>query len=120
MHTSNIASAKNRFSHLIDLVKRGQTVLITERNKPVATLQPVSRASTAGVAALHSSGLLTPPGRSLDVTAFLLRTHPLHAADSLQLAAALVLDEAGLAGLPFACSDSRLAAAAEAEGLRVV
>jgi prevent-host-death family protein len=71
MHTSNIASAKNRFSHLIDLVKRGQTVLITERNKPVATLQPVSRASTAGVEALHSSGLLTPPGRSLDVTAFL-------------------------------------------------
>lgn len=50
----------------------------------------------------------------------LLRTHPLRAADSLQLAAALVLDEAGPGGLPFACSDSRLAAAAEAEGLRVV
>jgi uncharacterized protein len=50
----------------------------------------------------------------------LLRTHPLQAADSLQLAAALVLEESGLGGLAFACSDSRLAAAAEAEGLRVV
>ena len=71
MYTSNIASAKSRFSHLIDLVKQGQTVLITERNKPVATLQPVVSSSAAGVAALHASGLLTPPGKALDVAAFL-------------------------------------------------
>jgi len=50
----------------------------------------------------------------------LLRTHPLRAADALQLAAALALMEAGLNELPFACSDSRLATAAEAEGLQVV
>lgn len=71
MHTSNIASAKSHFSHLIDLVKQGQTVLITERNKPVATLQPVCQSSAAGLDALHASGLLTPPGRALDVAAFL-------------------------------------------------
>jgi antitoxin (DNA-binding transcriptional repressor) of toxin-antitoxin stability system len=71
MHTSNIASAKEPFQPPDRFGEAGQTVLITERNKPVATLQPVSRASTAGVEALHSSGLLTPPGRSLDVTAFL-------------------------------------------------
>ncbi len=71
MHTSNIASAKSRFSHLIDLVKQGQTVLITERNKPVATLQPIVRSSSAGLEALHASGLLTPPGKNLDVAAFL-------------------------------------------------
>ena len=71
MHTSNIASAKSRFSHLIDLVKQGQTVVITERNKPVATLQPVSQASPAGLEALHASGLLKPPGKALDVAAFL-------------------------------------------------
>jgi prevent-host-death family protein len=70
MHTSNIASAKSHFSRLIDLVKQGQTVLITERNKPVATLQPISQAFPAGLEALHASGLLTPPSRVLDVAAF--------------------------------------------------
>jgi predicted nucleic acid-binding protein len=49
----------------------------------------------------------------------LLRTHPLRAADALQLAAALTLTGAGLKGFIFACSDARLAAAAEAEGLMV-
>lgn len=50
----------------------------------------------------------------------LLRTHPLRAADALQLAAALALGEAGLNGFTFACSDTRLAAAAETEGLHVI
>ncbi len=50
----------------------------------------------------------------------LLRTHPLRAADSLQLAAALVLENAGVPGLRFACADTRLANAAETEGLRIV
>jgi predicted nucleic acid-binding protein len=50
----------------------------------------------------------------------LLRTHPLRAADALQLAAALTLENAGLNELPFACSDVRLATAAETEGLHVV
>jgi len=49
----------------------------------------------------------------------LLRTHPLRAADSLQLAAALALEAAGLPGLHFACSDQRLSIAAETEGLVV-
>jgi predicted nucleic acid-binding protein len=49
----------------------------------------------------------------------LLRTHPLRAADALQLAAALALGEAGLNEFTFACSDVRLATAAETEGLPV-
>ena len=47
----------------------------------------------------------------------LLRTHPLRAADSLQLAAALALEAAGLPDFRFACADQRLNAAAELEGL---
>jgi predicted nucleic acid-binding protein len=47
----------------------------------------------------------------------LLRTHPLRAADSLQLASALVLEAGGIADLRFACADQRLLAAAELEGL---
>lgn len=47
----------------------------------------------------------------------LLRTHPLRAADSLQLASALVLEAGGVSDLRFACSDQRLIVAAELEGL---
>lgn len=47
----------------------------------------------------------------------LLRTHPLRAADSLQLAAALTLEAAGIRNLAFACADVRLTNAAETEGL---
>jgi prevent-host-death family protein len=71
MHTSNIASAKSHFSRLSDRVKQGETVLITERNRPVATLQPVSQAFPEGLRTLHSSGLLVPPGKVLDAAAFL-------------------------------------------------
>ena len=50
----------------------------------------------------------------------LLRTHPLRAADALQLASALALHQAGLHHLGFASADARLATAAEAEGLQIV
>ena len=61
------------------------------------------------------------PGPALRTLALrLLRTHPLRAADALQLAAALHLKEAShLPTLPFLTADVRLAEAAEIEGLLV-
>ena len=50
----------------------------------------------------------------------LLRLHPLRAADSLQLAAALVAAEREPASLEFVCLDERLGEAAEREGFRVL
>jgi uncharacterized protein len=50
----------------------------------------------------------------------LLRTHPLRAADALQLAAALVAAEANPEGLELMTLDERLADAAHREGFRVV
>lgn len=47
----------------------------------------------------------------------LLRTHALRAVDALQLAAALSLVQAGATAMPFFTADTRLAAAAEIEGL---
>ena len=41
MKTASISEAKNRLSAYIDLVRRGESVLITDRNKPVATLSPL-------------------------------------------------------------------------------
>ncbi|MEZ5333412.1 MAG: type II toxin-antitoxin system VapC family toxin [Thermoanaerobaculia bacterium] len=49
----------------------------------------------------------------------LLRTHELRAADSLQLAAALLAAEGEPASLPFVCLDERLCVAADREGLDV-
>ncbi len=50
----------------------------------------------------------------------LLRTHPLRAADSLQLAAALVWTEGAPAGAVVHTLDARLGLAARREGFRVV
>ncbi len=50
----------------------------------------------------------------------LLRTHPLRAADSLQLAAALAMGNAGVLDLRFACADQKLSTAAESEGLECI
>lgn len=53
-------------------------------------------------------------------TAFrLLRVHSLRAADSLQLAAAIVAADGTPGALPFVCLDERLAEAAEREGFPV-
>lgn len=60
----------------------------------------------------------SPVVRTLAVR--LLRTHPLRAAEVLQLAAAFTLLAAGLRGLAFASADHRLKEAAEIEDLAVV
>ncbi len=62
-----------------------------------------------------------PPAASLRSLAVrLLRTHPLRAADALQLAAALHLSTALRHQVGFACADERLSEAAEIEGLVVL
>lgn len=49
-----------------------------------------------------------------------IETHPLRAADALQIAAALVAAEGDPESLPFVTFDRALAAAAEREGFRVL
>lgn len=41
MKSASISEAKNSLSALIERVKRGQTVLLTDRNKPVAKIVPI-------------------------------------------------------------------------------
>jgi len=41
MKTTTITQAKNGLSALIDLVRGGETVVITDRGRPVARLEPV-------------------------------------------------------------------------------
>ena len=74
METANIATAKNQFSRLINRVKHGETILITDRDKPVARLQPLDASDDTTLANLHVSGLLSPPQGRLDLDKF--RTEP--------------------------------------------
>lgn len=61
-----------------------------------------------------------PVERVRSVASRLVRVHPLHAADAMQLAAALVASEAQPETLPFVTLDRRLATAAEREGFAVI
>ncbi|MBC8011523.1 MAG: type II toxin-antitoxin system prevent-host-death family antitoxin [Burkholderiales bacterium] len=103
MHTANIATAKTELSRLLRRVRRGERVIITDRNRPVAQLQPIDAAfagDEAGVdaelAALHEAGVLTPPsGAALNVTAFLSAPRPIIATKQTLPAAILAEREDG-------------------------
>jgi predicted nucleic acid-binding protein len=61
-----------------------------------------------------------PADRIRATASRLLRTHPLRAADSLQLAAAITAADGAPATLPFVTLDARLGVAAEREGFPVI
>jgi prevent-host-death family protein len=44
MKTASVSEAKNRLSAFLELVRRGETVVITDRNVPVAQLAPLPAA----------------------------------------------------------------------------
>lgn len=76
MKRVSITVAKNHLSRLLEEVKSGTTILILDRNKPVARLEPVAADRTTNddrVATLVQQGLATAPRRRLDVAAFLSR-----------------------------------------------
>jgi len=62
---------------------------------------------------------IQPGPRLREIAVRLLRTHPLRAADSLQLAAAIVAAEERPASLVLVTLDARLATAADREGFPV-
>lgn len=62
MQSKTITEAKSGLSALIDQVRAGETVLITDRGVPVARLEPVSTSSdpTGRVERLTRAGLMRP------------------------------------------------------------
>lgn len=113
---------------------RGDPVLAVWWGTPVECESAIQRRLREGVLSIIQARLarelladlstgwheVSPVGAVRVLSRRLLRTHPLRAADALQLAAALTLAEASSMELPFACSDVRLATAAETEGLQIV
>ena len=63
---------------------------------------------------------ILPSERARELAIRLLAVHPLHAADSLQLAAALVWSGTSVRGHGFACLDRKLRKAASREGFTVL
>lgn len=62
MKKASISEAKNNLSALIDSVKGGSPVLIVDRGRPVARLEPVSRIDSADdrLARLVREGVVRP------------------------------------------------------------
>ena len=61
MHQSTISNSKAAFSSLIDQVKAGETVMITDRDVPVALLTPIPRQHFHGaelLAGLERQGII--------------------------------------------------------------
>lgn len=76
MLIANVATAKNELSRLLRRVKRGERVIITERNHPIAQLQPFTATEADAVppalTRLYEAGVLTPPmNPNFDIAAFL-------------------------------------------------
>ena len=74
MKTASITHSKNHLSALLDEVKGGETIIITERKRPVARLEPISlkdMSSEDRLADLERRGLIRRPKKKFDVKAFL-------------------------------------------------
>jgi len=64
MLKANISKTKNELSRYLDAVRGGETVLILDRNRPIAQIQPLSGDVGAGSARLdelEASGLISRP-----------------------------------------------------------
>ena len=63
MRTATISQTKNGLSALLDRVRHGESILITDRSRPVARLEPVVSAGDSGpdegrVARLERTGVI--------------------------------------------------------------
>jgi prevent-host-death family protein len=76
MTTASISEAKAKLSALLDRVKAGEEITITDRGKPVARIVPVPPADVdwdERLERLAREGVIRLPRKELDVQAFLAR-----------------------------------------------
>lgn len=67
MITTNISKAKNELSRYLHAVRKGETVLILDRNRPIAQIQPLTEihhVSSARLDELSAAGLIGRPQTS--------------------------------------------------------
>ena len=69
MNRATISYTRNHLSGMISRVKKGESILILDRQRPVARLEPISGGSAEGLpwqAHLIRSGQIRPPRGRLD------------------------------------------------------
>jgi prevent-host-death family protein len=78
MKIASVSSAKNNLSALLQMVRAGQSILITDRGVPVARLEPVGTSPAGGAAleALVRSGIVGPGGKPLSAEALARMNRP--------------------------------------------
>ena len=79
MQSASITEARNAFSGLLKRVRLGETVLITDRGKPVARIEPCGSADSddrQAAALLARRAVVAPPQATLDVHGFLKAPRP--------------------------------------------
>ncbi len=68
MSSVGVKELKNRLTHYLRKTKQGEEVIVTERGRPIALIQPIqsaerARSLEARLARLTAQGLVTPPAR---------------------------------------------------------
>jgi prevent-host-death family protein len=68
MSAVGVKELKNRLTHYLRLTKAGEEVIVTERGKPIALLQPIQTAANvrsleSRIAQLAAQGVLAAPQR---------------------------------------------------------
>lgn len=73
MERTNISNLKDRLSAYLKKVQAGETVLVTDRNRPIARIEPIRPAETGQAAhlkRLEEEGQISPPGQPLPADFF--------------------------------------------------
>jgi antitoxin (DNA-binding transcriptional repressor) of toxin-antitoxin stability system len=71
--TAKVSELKNSLSAHLAAVRAGGSVLVLDRNHPMAIIQPVPESMSDSLSHLAAAGLVRPPARKLNVAAFLRR-----------------------------------------------
>lgn len=87
MKSASITEAKAKLSALLDRVRAGETVTITDRGRPVARIVPAVGAvdDDGRLARLERSGLVRPPLHALDLDAFAAQSRATSRASVLEV-----------------------------------
>jgi prevent-host-death family protein len=70
MRTVNIAVLKNQLSKYLTYARSGETIIIRDRNTPVAQLIPFTPDATADELELVAAGLMRLPEKPWDIEGF--------------------------------------------------
>ncbi len=71
MEKATIGDLKNRLSAYLQRVKAGETVVVLERNRPIARIERIAAGEDPGgwLARLETAGLVRRPSRALPIDA---------------------------------------------------